>query len=149
MIISKIEFLEKNRFDCTSWGDVVKFSTYTLRLSTWTTGWREDISSHTCLLVYQCLKARTWSARPGPGSWIRRPAVRGAPAPGTPKRPILGRKGNRIKQIIIFKFFGGSLSAESKRNFASKYAFDNISQALQDVHTFTPLQTQHFSKKSV
>ena len=37
----------------------------------------------------------------------------------------------------------GSFSAVSKRNFARKYAFDSIFQALQDVHTFAPLQTQH------
>ena len=47
------------------------------------------------------------------------------------------------------KFLAGSFSAVSKRNFARKYAFDSICQALQDVHTFAPLQIQHFSKKSV
>ena len=38
--------------------------------------------------------------------------------------------------------------AANKRNFASKYAFDSIFQALQDVHTFAMLQSQHFGKKS-
>ena len=28
----------------------------------------------------------------------------------------------------------------------TKYAFDNIFQGLQDVHTFAPLQTQHLAK---
>ena len=42
-----------------------------------------------------------------------------------------------------------STAVFAKRIFASAYAFDNIFQALQDVHTFAPLQTQHFSKKSV
>ena len=43
----------------------------------------------------------------------------------------------------------GSFSAVSKRNFARKYAFDSIFQALQDLHTFAPLQSQNFSKTSV
>ena len=43
----------------------------------------------------------------------------------------------------------GSFSAVSKRNFARKYAFDSIFQALQNLHTFAPLQTQNFNKKSV
>ena len=34
-------------------------------------------------------------------------------------------------------------------NFARKYAFDSIFQALEDVHIFVPLQTQHFSRTSV
>ena len=49
----------------------------------------------------------------------------------------------------IFKFLAGSFSAVSKRNFARKYAFDNIFQFLQDVHTFAPLRSPNFSKKSV
>ena len=40
----------------------------------------------------------------------------------------------------------GSFSAVSKRNFARKYAFDSIFQALQDAHTFAPLRSQNFSK---
>ena len=44
------------------------------------------------------------------------------------------------------KFLAGSFSAVSKRNFARKYAFDSIFQALQDLHTFAPLQSQSFSK---
>ena len=44
-------------------------------------------------------------------------------------------------------FLTGSFSAVSKRIFARKYAFDSIFQALQDVHTFAPLQTQHVSKQ--
>ena len=42
------------------------------------------------------------------------------------------------------KFLAGSFSAVSKRNFATKYAFDSICQALEDVHTSAPLKTQHF-----
>ena len=44
------------------------------------------------------------------------------------------------------KFLAGSFSVVSKRNFASKYAFDISFQDLQDVHTSARLQTQHFSK---
>ena len=47
------------------------------------------------------------------------------------------------------KFLAGSFSAVSKRNFAIKYAFDSIFQALQDLHPFAPLQSQNFRKKSV
>ena len=55
----------------------------------------------------------------------------------------------KLGKIAKFcKFLAGSLSAVSKRNFARKYAFDSIFQALQDVHTFAPLRS-HFSKKSV
>ena len=51
----------------------------------------------------------------------------------------LGQRGMR-------QTLQGSLSAVSKRNFATKYAFDSIFQVLQDVHTFAPLQTQQFRK---
>ena len=55
--------------------------------------------------------------------------------------------------FIIFrnvcKFLAGSFSAVSKRNFARKYAFDSIFQALQDLHHFAPLQSQNFRKNSV
>ena len=50
---------------------------------------------------------------------------------------------------IFCKFLAGSFSAVPKQIFARKYAFDSIFQALQDVHTFAPLQSQNFSKKSV
>ena len=50
---------------------------------------------------------------------------------------------------IFCKFLAGSFSAVSKQNFARKYAFDSIFQALQDLHTFAPLQSQNFRKKSV
>ena len=43
-------------------------------------------------------------------------------------------------------FLAGSFSAVSKRKFSRKYAFDSIFQALQDLHTFAPLQSQNISK---
>ena len=42
----------------------------------------------------------------------------------------------------ILQYLAGSFSAVSKRIFARKYAFDSIFQALQDLHTFAPLQSQ-------
>ena len=44
------------------------------------------------------------------------------------------------------KFLAGSFSAVPKRHFATKYAFDSIFQALQDLYTFAPLQSQNFRK---
>ena len=52
----------------------------------------------------------------------------------------------------ILQIFGGLVIGcikSSKRKFARKYAFDSIFQALQDLHTFAPLQSQNFRKKSV
>ena len=49
----------------------------------------------------------------------------------------------------ILQILAGWFSAVSKRIFARKYAFDSIFQALQDLHTFAPLQSQNFNKKSV
>ena len=49
-------------------------------------------------------------------------------------------------RVGISKFLARSFSAVSKRNIARKYAFDSIFQALQDVHTFAPLQSQNFRK---
>ena len=48
---------------------------------------------------------------------------------------------------IFCKFLADSFSAVSNRNFARKYAFDNIFQALQDLHTFAPLQSRKIRKK--
>ena len=50
---------------------------------------------------------------------------------------------HRLLQVFG-KFLAGSFSALSKRNFARKYAFDSIFQALQDLHPFAPLQSQIF-----
>jgi len=60
----------------------------------------------------------------------------------------------RVANFAIFfakfcNFLAGSFSAVSKRKFARKYAFDSIFQDLQDLHTFAPLRSQNFSKKSV
>ena len=61
-----------------------------------------------------------------------------------------GWRGAKLANFANFcKFLAGSFSAVSKRNFARKYAFDSIFQALQDLHPFAPLQSQNFRKKSV
>ena len=58
---------------------------------------------------------------------------------------ITSKIGKFCKKFAKFcKFLAGSFSAVSKRNFARKYAFDSIFQALQDLHTFAPLRSQHF-----
>ena len=63
---------------------------------------------------------------------------------------VRGLGSAKLGKLANFcKFLAGSFSAVSKRNFARKYAFDSIFQALQDLHTFAPLQSQMFSKKSV
>ena len=99
--------------------------------------------------------------RSGPRRPLRpRPrAAPGARGPGgRPRRAQPpGRAAPRAGAALCFfiklsnfcKFLAGSFSAVSKRNFARKYAFDSIFQALQDLHTFAPLQSQNFSKKSV
>ena len=85
---------------------------------------------------------------------------RTSPAPSTPRsggtekcifRTCIFRKCIFRKCIFrkFCKFLAGSFSAVSKRNFARKYAFDSIFQALQDLHPFAPLQSQNFRKKSV
>ena len=95
---------------------------------------------------------------PLPRTRRRRTRRRGAAlaGAGVPRGARLGEGGEalglglanvRVSKISKFcKFLAGSFSAVSKRNFASKYAFDSIFQALQDLHTFAPLLCQHFSK---
>ena len=61
-------------------------------------------------------------------------------------RASASKIGNFLK---ICNLLASSFSAVSKRNLARKFAFDSIFQALQDLHTSAPLQSQIFSKKSV
>ena len=77
----------------------------------------------------------------------RRRARRPARLEGREEVP--GGEVGLAKLANFCKFLAGSFSALSKRNFARKYAFDSIFQALQDLHPFAPLQSQNFSKKSV
>ena len=51
-----------------------------------------------------------------------------------------------LQNFRFCNFSAGSFSAVSKRNFARKYAFVSVFQALQDLHTSAPLQSQFFSK---
>ena len=73
------------------------------------------------------------------------------PAPRMKVRGLGLAKLAKLAKLAEFcKFLAGSFSAVSKRNFARKYAFDSIFQALRDLHTFSPLQSQNFSiKKSI
>ena len=94
------------------------------------------------------------SGRKARSATSREPSPR-PPAAPTPRSPAF-RKCIFRKYIFrkcIFrkfcKFLAGSFSAVSKRNFAIKYAFDSIFQALKDLHPFAPLQSQKFRKKSV
>ena len=82
---------------------------------------------------------------------LRAPAARG-PAGGSPRgarggpaRDDDAERGGSPRGSIC-KFLVGSFSAVSKPNFARKYAFDSIFQALQDLHTSALLHTQHLSK---
>ena len=61
------------------------------------------------------------------------------------------RRGGALANFLekVANLLVGSFSAVSKRNFARKDAFDSIFQALQDLHSFAPLQSQNFRKKSV
>ena len=69
---------------------------------------------------------------------------------GTLLLPGLGVRVSNTGKISKFcKFLVGSFSAVSKRNFARKYAFDSIFQALQDLHTSAPLQSKKIRKKSI
>ena len=71
---------------------------------------------------------------------------RGGPEVGSDLRVS---KIGKITSSKICKFLARSFSTVSKRNFARKYTFDSVFQALQDLHTSAPLQSQNFRKKSV
>ena len=70
-------------------------------------------------------------------------------------RALRGAKLAKLTKFAKFRnnhfaipctFLAGSFSAVSKPIFARKYAFDSIFQALQDLHTFAPLQSQILGK---
>ena len=87
-----------------------------------------------------------------PASWLqRRPSVQAArrgDAVLPQDLPLTGLGSAKLANFAKFckfcKFLAGSFSAVSKRNFARRYAFDSIFQALQDLHPFAPLQSQNF-----
>ena len=56
-----------------------------------------------------------------------------------PEREALVKGLGSAKLANFCKFLAGSFSAVPKQNFARKYAFDSIFQALQVVHTSAPL----------
>ena len=59
------------------------------------------------------------------------------------------RLATLTKCVNFCNFFGGLVLGCIKTKICKKYAIDSIFQALQDVHTFAPLRSQNFSKKSV
>ena len=78
---------------------------------------------------------------------VRRPRRGGPGALGCAQPPrvetvVRVSKTGKISKFC--NFLAGSFTAVSKRNFAIKLAFDSIFETLQDVHTFAPLQIQHF-----
>ena len=65
-------------------------------------------------------------------------------------RPARHPSHQKISNFLqILQFFGGLVLGCIKTKFWSNYAFDKFFQALQDLHSFAPLQTQHFSKTLV
>ena len=63
--------------------------------------------------------------------------------------PAVDHIGFTLHSELILKVWRRHrCSLVSKRNFARKYAFDSIFQALKDLHTFAPLQSLNFSKNS-
>ena len=113
------------------------------------------------------MKIRCWTRRTRPQNLLaagevdevhtpgRRHARGRVPLPEHDHKHRVAPRGPIFRKCIfekcIFrkfcKFLAGSFSAVSKRNFATKYAFDSIFQDLQDVHTFAPLRSQKFRKK--
>ena len=85
------------------------------------------------------------------GGGARRRLPRAADLRGALREDAPGPRPPKTSKVFhtFCNSLAGSFSAVSKRNFATKYAFDSIFQALQDLHTFAPLQSQKFSKKSV
>ena len=105
----------------------------------------------------RCRTAAAGASPAGPATGAKRRTARPractAPASAAKNASKWLIGGERAKLAIccakFCNFLAGSFSAVSKRNFARKYAFDSIFQALQDLHPFAPLQSQNFRKKSV
>ena len=79
---------------------------------------------------------RTGEGMPGKEVLVRVPGTSGA------DNELLFGKRTLIPSVQLCECLAGSFSAVSKRKFASKSSFDSISQALQDLRTFAPLQPQ-------
>ena len=95
------------------------------------------------------VRYRTFQLRSSPRFVEEPKTIKEDAAPANVHAPVIehaeqvaGRHGRR--SLLAFR-----ASKIGKLNFARKYAFDSISQALQDLHTFAPLQSQNFRKKSV
>ena len=66
------------------------------------------------------------------------------PCAGLAKLATLAKLAKLAKLAIFWR----ARSRLYQRNFARKYVFDSIFQALQNLHSFAPLQSQKFRKKS-
>ena len=98
-----------------------------------------------------CGERRCWWRCAGGGGFRPSPSRASAEVRRRRRRRAFRASLSKIGKICNFfskicKFLAGSFSAVSKRNFARKYAFDSIFQALQDLHPFAPLQSQNFRK---
>ena len=78
------------------------------------------------------------------------------PAPRVGVEVHLAFSKNAFSKNAFFENFANFWRARSRlyqneilQQKSTKYAFDSIFQALQDLHPFAPLQSQNFSKKSV
>ena len=122
-----------------------------------------DRAGHSQYLSVSQARAPFGPARPGTGLEARRAALEPVQTVGSclPRVSKIRVNSGKFCKILVrvskiskirgnfakfCKFLAGSFSAVSKRNFARKYAFDSIFQALQDLHPFAPLQSQNFCK---
>ena len=115
----------------------------------------EPIQPKTSNILPKVCQQPVTKSTPGssPARRRRRPSSRSAAASSrrcSRRRPGASTRASATSELVklakFCKFLAGSFSAISKRNFARKYAFDSIFQAIQDVHTFAPLRSQNFSK---
>ena len=67
---------------------------------------------------------------------------------GRHRRRLRHRRGRREENAASGQTLGGSFSAVSKPNFASKYSFESSWRDLEDLHAFAPLSIQNFSQIS-
>ena len=98
--------------------------------------------------IFQPYAERPRFSSASPSARSARSATRPGRCPSARRRRRCRLKVRGSKISKICKFLAGSFSAVSKRNFERKYAFDSIFQAVQDLHTFAPLQSQNFRKKN-
>ena len=109
----------------------------------------EPIQPNTSNLLPKFANRRSLTSPPWPGGCSPARARPGTTRSGSGTAAGRATRPGKIGKISqnFCKLLAGSFSALSKRNFARKYAFDSIFQALQDLHPVAPLQSQIFRKK--